>query len=119
MSNSSESVVCQRCGRGYVMTDAYLDFLRRRGVKVKVPIQCMTCFLKDGPLLKQRGEIKWFNPRKRYGFIATDGGREIFVHQKQILNDEMNRLREGQAVWFHEHQSLKGPEAWNVELPDE
>ncbi len=116
MSNSTQSVVCQRCGRGFVMTDAYLDFLRRRGVKVRIPMQCMACFLKGGPLLKERGEIKWFSSHKRYGFIATEEGHEIFVHQKQILEDQENILREGQAVRFHVHQSLKGPEACNVEL---
>jgi len=98
------------------MTDAYLDFLQRRGVKVKVPIQCMACFLKAGPLLKEPGEIKWFDSRKRYGFVATQEGQEIFVHQKQILAGQQNIPREGQAVRFHVHQSLKGLEAWNVEL---
>lgn len=116
MSNSTQSVVCQRCGRGYVMTDAYLNFLQRRGVRVKVPIQCMACFLKGGPLLKELGEIKWFDSRKRYGFVATEEGQEIFVHQNQILGDQHNLPRQGQAVRFHVHQSLKGPEAWNVEL---
>lgn len=116
MSNSTQSVVCQRCGRGFVMTDAYLDFLQRRGVKVKVPMQCMACFLKGGPLLKELGAIKWFDTRKRYGFVATEEGQDIFIHQKQILDGQHDIPREGQAVRFHVHQSLKGPEAWNVEL---
>jgi len=98
------------------MTDAYLDFLQRRGLKVKVPMQCMACFLKGGPLLKEPGEIKWFDSRKRYGFVATQDGQEIFVHQKQILDGQGDIPREGQAVRFHVYQSLKGPEAWNVEL---
>jgi len=116
MLKSSRSVVCQRCGRGFMLTDSYLDFLAQRGVKVSVPMLCMTCFLKAGPLPKQRGEIKWFNPRKRYGFIAAEGGQEVFVHERQILQDQGNRLREGQAVQFHVHHSPKGPEALNVEL---
>ena len=116
MSNSNQSVVCQRCGRGFAMTDAYHDYLARRGVRVKVPIQCMSCFLRAGPLPKEQGKIKWFDPRKRYGFIATGEDQDVFLHQQQVLGDEESKLHEGQVVRFHLHQSLKGPEAWNVEV---
>lgn len=116
MSETSRSIVCQRCGRGFVLTPSYRDFLSRRGVKVKVPMLCMTCFLKAGPLPKQEGEVKWFNPRKRYGFIVTEEGRDIFVHQQQILAGKGNAPHEGQAVRFHLQHSPKGPEAVNVEL---
>jgi cold shock CspA family protein len=119
MSNSTNSLVCQRCGRGFMLTTAYHDFLARRGVKVKVPMHCMTCFLKVGPLPKQWGKVKWFDSRKRYGFIAAEGDQDVFLHQEQILGCEEDKLHEGQMVRFHVHQSLKGPEAWNVELAEE
>ena len=83
---------------------------------MRVPVVCMTCFLKAGPLPKQQGEVKWFNPRKRYGFIVTQEGRDVFVHQQQILEGHGNEPHEGQAVRFHLHHSVKGPEALNVEL---
>jgi CspA family cold shock protein len=116
MSNPSQSVVCRRCGRGFVATTTYHDFLARRGVHVKVPMLCMTCFLKTGPLPKQQGEVKWFNPRKRYGFIVTEKGDDVFLHKKQILAGGASNPHEGQSVRFHLHYSPKGPEAWNVEL---
>jgi CspA family cold shock protein len=119
MSNSTNSLVCQRCGRGFLMTTAHGDFLVRRGIKVKVPMQCMACFLKDGPIIKERGRIKWFNSRKRYGFIAAEAGGEFFIHQQQVIEGAESELREGQVVRFHVHQSFKGPEAWNVELVEE
>jgi CspA family cold shock protein len=110
--------VCQRCGRGFIVTESYLDFLARHGAKIKVPMLCMTCFVKAGPLPKQQGEVKWFNRKKRYGFITAEGGEEVFVHERQILNSQGSTPREGQHVRFHRGHSRKGPEALNVVLSD-
>ena len=119
MSEPPHSIICQRCGRGFTRTAAYREFLARRGVNVKVPVLCMACFLKVGPMPKQRGEVKWFDPRRHYGFITTERGPDVFLHQDQILASDERKLHEGQAVRFHIHQATKGPEAWNVELTDE
>lgn len=119
MSDQSQSVVCQRCGRGFIVTPNYHDFLERRGVKVRIPVSCMTCFMKDGPSPKQQGQVKWFSPRKRYGFIINGKGEEFFFHQQQLLDDQGPHPKEGQTVLFHKHYAPKGPEALNVELiPD-
>jgi CspA family cold shock protein len=116
MSDLTRAVVCQRCGLGFVLTVTYRDFLARRGVKVKTPLLCTTCFLKTGPLSKQRGEVKWFDSRKRYGFIVTKEGEEIFFHRRQVLKNNTDEPREGQEVLFHSRYARKGPEAVNVEL---
>ena len=80
------------------------------------PVLCMTCFLREGPLPKQHGKVKWFNARKHYGFIVTDKGQDVFFHQKQLLGDERAEPHEGQPVLFHKRYAVKGPEALNVEL---
>jgi CspA family cold shock protein len=116
MSDIPRSIVCQRCGRGFVATANHRDLLLRRGIQVKVPVICTTCFVRTGPVPKRQGEVKWFNPRKRYGFIADQEGQDVFLHERQILKSRGNRLNEGQAVRFHVYYSPKGPEAWNVEL---
>ena len=117
MSNQHQAAVCQRCGRGFMLTTTYRDLLGRRGAKVVTPVLCTTCFLKGGPLPKQRGRVKWFSPHKHYGFIVTGKGEEVFFHQHQLLGG--NEVREGQTAWFHVRYSVKGPEALNVELLEE
>ena len=34
-----------------------------------------------------KGKIKWYNPRKGFGFIIGEDGKDIFVHQTDILTD--------------------------------
>jgi CspA family cold shock protein len=117
MSDQYKAVVCQRCGRGFMLTTTYRDFLGRRGVKVVTPVLCTTCFLRGGPLPKQQGRVKWFSPRRHYGFIVTGEGEDVFFHQRQLFRD--NEVSKGQTVRFHVRFSLKGPEALNVELVEE
>jgi CspA family cold shock protein len=117
-SGQSQLVVCQQCGRGFILTDAFLDLLKRQGAKIVFPVQCPTCYYAHGPLPKHRGEVKWFNPQKRYGFIATEGGEEAFFHWNQLLETDDQSPREGQIVRFHLHFPRKGPEALNVEFAE-
>ncbi len=119
MSDQIKMVVCQRCGRGFVLTANYMGMLTRRGIKVVTPVLCPTCFLKQGPLPKQRGTVKWFNHRKHYGFILAGDGKEIFFHQEQILESREDEIQKGQMARFHTRYSTKGPEALNVELGNE
>ena len=116
MPSQSTAATCQRCGSGFIITDTHRDLLLRRQVKVLVPVLCPTCFLMRGPLPKQNGEVKWFNPGKRYGFIVDDAGEEIFFHQEQLLVEELSSLPGGQKVRYHVRYRAKGPEALNIEL---
>jgi len=60
------------------------------------------------------GKVKWFNPRKGYGFIATDDGRDIFVHYASISGDGYRTLVEGDPVTFDIVEGEKGLRAENV-----
>lgn len=60
------------------------------------------------------GTVKWFNADKGYGFIAREGGEDIFVHQSAIQAEGYRTLAEGQQVQFDIEQSDKGPKATNV-----
>ena len=60
------------------------------------------------------GKVKWFNSRKGYGFIATDDGRDIFVHYASIAGDGYKTLVEGDPVSFDVVEGEKGLRAENV-----
>jgi CspA family cold shock protein len=75
--------------------------------------------MKVGPWPKQQGQVKWFNSRKRYGFIIAEEGKEVFFHQQQIIEKNGEGAHEGQEARFHVYYSAKGPEAVNVELGHE
>jgi cold shock CspA family protein len=33
-----------------------------------------------------RGKVKWFSSKKGYGFIETEGGRDVFAHYSEIVD---------------------------------
>jgi CspA family cold shock protein len=60
------------------------------------------------------GTVKWFNGSKGYGFIAHEGGKDVFVHFSAIQGEGFKNLQEGQTVEFSVEQGPKGPQASNV-----
>jgi cold shock protein len=58
-----------------------------------------------------QGTVKWFNAEKGYGFIAVDGGADVFVHYSAIQMAGYRTLDEGQRVEFEISQGQKGPQA--------
>jgi CspA family cold shock protein len=60
------------------------------------------------------GTVKWFNGEKGYGFLAREGGADVFVHFSAIQGDGFRNLQEGQKVEFAVEKGPKGPQAVNV-----
>jgi CspA family cold shock protein len=61
-----------------------------------------------------QGTVKWFNGAKGYGFIAREGGEDVFVHHSAILAEGYRNLEEGQRVEFSVVQGPKGLQAASV-----
>ena len=61
-----------------------------------------------------QGTVKWFNGEKGFGFIAQDGGPDVFVHYSSIEVSGFKNLEENQRVEFDLAQGPKGPQATNV-----
>jgi len=60
------------------------------------------------------GTVKWFNESKGFGFIAQEGGPDVFAHFSAIQGDGFKTLTEGQKVEFTITQGQKGPQASNI-----
>ncbi|MET8325967.1 cold shock domain-containing protein [Streptomyces sp. NPDC005181] len=61
-----------------------------------------------------QGTVKSFDADKGYGYIAADGGQEVFVHYSAIESDGYRTLDAGQKVQFEVTQGQKGPQADRV-----
>lgn len=72
--------------------------------------------IRKGIVKMAQGTVKWFNGEKGYGFIAAEGGPDVFVHFSAITGGGYRSLEEGQKVEFDITQGPKGPQAENVRV---
>ena len=68
---------------------------------------------KEGVVMA-RGQVKWFDQKKGYGFISQEDGDDLFVHFSAIGGDGFKTLDEGDEVEFEISQGNKGLQATNV-----
>lgn len=61
-----------------------------------------------------KGNVKWFNDAKGYGFISRPDGPDVFVHHTAIIGEGYRTLSEGQEVEFDIMEGPKGLQAANV-----
>jgi CspA family cold shock protein len=62
------------------------------------------------------GTVKWFNGSKGYGFLAQEGGEDVFVHYSAIQGSGYRNLEEGQRVEFTVTRGPKGLQAADVKV---
>ena len=62
----------------------------------------------------ETGTVKWFSNEKGFGFIAREGGDDVFVHFSAISGEGYKSLTEGQKVEFEVVQGPKGAQAATV-----
>ena len=61
------------------------------------------------------GRVKWFDPKKGYGFIEVPQGSDMFVHHSNIAGDGQ-ALVDGQNVEYDVEPGRRGDEAKNVRV---
>ena len=62
------------------------------------------------------GQVKWFDDARGFGFIAQQGGPDVFVHFKSIQGKGFKTLNDGDVVEFDLIEKPKGPSADNVRI---
>ncbi len=61
------------------------------------------------------GIVKWFNPKKGFGFITSEDGSDIFVHKSGVgYIGSRSYLEEDLQVKFEVEVTPKGKRAINV-----
>jgi CspA family cold shock protein len=107
---------CEECGKQFIFTVEEQRRLDGLGFEVK-PTSCAGCEVEsETESGEQLGAIKWYEPRKRYGFITRPSGDDIFFHRNAIIEGEEEDFIEGAKVTFQITESDKGPEAADVAL---
>jgi CspA family cold shock protein len=69
-------------------------------------------------VLMPTGKVKWFDPKKGYGFIIGEEGQDVFVHYTSIVGDGFRALKDGEVVDYELIRGEKGFQARNVKRPD-
>ena len=60
------------------------------------------------------GKVKWFDPKKGYGFIIGEAGQDVFVHYTRIQGEGFRALNDGETVSYELVKGEKGDQAQNV-----
>ena len=63
------------------------------------------------------GRVKWYDAEKGFGFLAQDGGEDVYV-RKSALPAGVQVLKPGQRVEFGMAEGRRGPQALSVRLVD-
>ena len=99
---------CDRCGVAFLWT-AEEQRAPDRPDGDPAPLHCPACQRLLPPAGRERGLVKWYNIRKRYGFIVRRDHPEIYAHGSDLR--EVNLLHPGDLVEFDVEPGQRGPAA--------
>lgn len=60
------------------------------------------------------GIVKWFDPKKGFGFLVGPEGQDIFVHYSKIDGEGFRVLKDGSTVTYDATLTDKGWQATKV-----
>ena len=62
-------------------------------------------------IVESHGVVKWFDPKKGFGFIFGPEGQDIFAHFSKIEGDGFRVLKDGTEVIY---DAERGPKGWHA-----
>ena len=66
-----------------------------------------------------KGQVKWFNPRKGFGFLEReDKEKDVFVHVTAVKAAGIKTLQENDKLEFTLEDGPKGPSAVTLKKID-
>lgn len=65
-------------------------------------------------IMEAQGPVKWFDPKKGYGFIVGPEGQDIFVHYTKIQGEGFRVLKDGSQVAYDAELTDRGWHATRV-----
>ena len=71
---------CESCGISFLWTIGEQRAAAAVSATVAAPRLCYGCRVLHPQQPRERGLVKWYNRKKRFGFIVRQGQPEIFVH---------------------------------------
>lgn len=109
---------CERCGISFLWTIEEQRAADRSNGTPTPPDHCPGCRELLPPPGRERGLVKWYNFRKRYGFIVRRDQPEIFAHGSEIDQGRggSSGLRPGDLVEFSVSASDRGPVATTIRV---
>ncbi len=63
-----------------------------------------------------KGTVKWFDPKKGFGFIINEQGQDVFVHYTNLNGEGFRCLRNGQIVEYKPLDTDKGLQGRKVQI---
>ena len=63
-----------------------------------------------------KGTVKWFDPKRGFGFIINEQGQDVFVHYTNIVAEGFRGLRGGQIVEYKPLNTAKGLQGMEVKI---
>ena len=65
----------------------------------------------ENVLTDVEGIVKWFDPKKGFGFIVGPQSQDIFVHFSQIQGEGFRVLKDGSTVRY---DAVRGDKGWHA-----
>ncbi|MEZ4710572.1 MAG: cold shock domain-containing protein [Caldilineaceae bacterium] len=115
-----EICYCARCGVSFLWTIEEKDRARQQAAEASAPAgavaptHCPGCRRLLQEAGRERGLVKWYNGRKRFGFIIRPSGDELFTHGSELKG--VRSLQPGDLVEFSMQITEKGEAAQTVVL---